>query len=301
MLDAVREQLRRKLCHEAWNIGIVDQTAADIVRRGIVGQPRWLAAPASGTMLADPSCFPREGGGFHLYAEFLDYRRPRGEIWSAAVAAGDDLAAARFAPMLAEPWHMSYPFPFAGADGRPRLTAETWQAGRAAVWEGEGPGWRAAGAVMAGREVVDPTLWRGADRWWLFCTFHDLGPDTELHLFHGASHDGPWVPHAANPVRTGKNGSRPAGPLFLADGALIRPGQDCTQTYGGAVILHAVRQLDPKRYVEEAVRSLEPLPGPYPHGLHTICPAGDVTLIDGKRWRLDLPGVARKAARRLRL
>ncbi len=299
LLEALRERARRKLCHEAWNIGVVDQTAADIVRRGITRPPRWLPAPARGTMLADPSCFASADGGLDIYAEFLDYRRPRGEIWRAAVPARADISTARFAPMLAEPWHMSYPFPFAGADGRRRLTAETWQAGRAALWEPDGASWRQAGAVMAGREIVDPTLWRGADRWWLFCTFHDTGPDTALHLFHGSAPEGPWTAHPANPVRIGPVGSRPAGPLFMADGVLIRPGQDCMRTYGGAVILHAVRRLDPERYEEDVVRFLDPLPGPYPHGLHTICPAGEVTLIDGKRWRLDLPGFGRKLARRV--
>jgi hypothetical protein len=299
LLEAAREQLRRKLCHEAWNIGVVDQPAADIARHGIVRPPRWLAAPAPGTMLADPSCFARADGGFDLYAEYLDYRQPRGAIWRATVPAGADLATARFAPLLAEPWHMSYPFAFADEDGGRLLTAETWQAGRAMLWRQAGEGWEPAGVVLAGREVVDPTLWLGPDRWWLFCSFHDDGPDDRLHLFHAPGPTGPWTPHAANPVRVGAAGSRPAGPLFLADGVLIRPGQDCTLTYGGAVILHAVRRLDPEGYAEEAVRFLGPVPGAYPHGLHTVCPAGDMTLIDGKRWRRDLPGFARKLRRRL--
>jgi hypothetical protein len=77
--------------------------------------------------------------------------------------------------------------------------------------------------------------------------------------------------------------------LFVVDGQLIRPAQDCSLTYGEAVVLNVVDQLDPLIFVEHPHRRLEPVSGPFPHGLHTFCPAGAVTLVDGKRWRLRSP------------
>ena len=106
-----------------------------------------------------------------------------------------------------------------------------------------------------------------------------------------------------SPVKADLRGSRPAGPLFVADGQLIRPAQDCTTTYGAAVILQRVLRLTPTEFVEEPVARLAPDPrGPLPDGLHTLTAAGPVTLVDGKRhfWRrkrlLDqLPGRRRGA------
>jgi hypothetical protein len=74
----------------------------------------------------------------------------------------------------------------------------------------------------------------------------------------------------------------------MAGDQLIRPAQDCSQTYGGAVVLNAVLRLDSEGYEEEPVRRLGPQPGSYPWGIHTFCPAGNMTLVDGKTWRFDL-------------
>ena len=78
--------------------------------------------------------------------------------------------------------------------------------------------------------------------------------------------------------------SRPAGTPFRIEGALYRPAQDCSRTYGGAVAINRVDELSPTGFEERLVTRLCPDPaGPYPTGLHTICAAGDQTIIDGKR------------------
>jgi hypothetical protein len=294
------ERLRRLLCNEAWNIGVVDQPADDVVARGIVSPVRWLPAPPAGVALADPASRQRADGGWILYAERLDYqRRPVGAIWAAHLERGADPATARFQPLLAHDFHMSYPFPFEDAQGRPLLTAETWQAGEAVLWHESDGAPRRVGTLMRDRAVVDPTLWRAPDRWWLFCTFRDDDPDGKLHLFHTPRLGEPWVAHRGNPVKVGRGGSRPAGPVFRAGDLLVRPAQDCSRTYGGAVVLHAITRLDEHGFEEIVLRRLDPVPGHYPHGLHTFCPAGDVTLIDGKRWAPDWRGLPRKVRRRL--
>jgi hypothetical protein len=64
----------------------------------------------------------------------------------------------------------------------------------------------------------------------------------------------------------------------------MRPAQDCTKTYGGAVVVNRIVTLSETQYEEVPVRRIEPI-APYRQGLHTLCPAGPYTLIDGKRWR----------------
>ena len=290
-----RDRYRYFAFYEAWNLGIVAQPLVDIVRHGIRGRVRWFPPLPPQTMLADPACRVMPDGGLTIYAEYLDYRRPRGEIWSAEVRPGADPIAARFRPLLVQDFHMSYPFPFEGDDGAQLMTAETWQAGRALLWHESDGSWQAAGDLLPDMKVVDPTLLRMPDRWWLFCTLEDNSADERLYLFHTERLGTPWTPHRRNPVKTDRSSSRPAGPIFKVDDVWIRPAQDCSNTYGGATVLHAIRRLDLDGYEEEPVRRLEPLSGPYPHGLHTICAAGDGhTLIDAKRWRFDPPRVARR-------
>ena len=281
-----RRRLRALSGGDDWNIGVIGQNAADIVRHGIRETVHWLERPSPWHMLADPACLARPDGGLTLFAEWMDRRYGHGEIWAAEVAPGAAASKAVFHPLLAAPVHMSYPFPFTEENGDIGLTAESWQAGEAPLWRYDGTSWRRCPPLLAGRPIVDPTLWRAPDRWWLFCTLQDDQPEAHLHIFHAVSLAGPWQPHAANPVKRDPGSSRPAGPLFGVDGALIRPAQDCSDTYGGAVVLNVVRTLDPESFVEEPCRRLAPIGGPFPHGLHTFCPAGAVTLIDGKRWRL---------------
>ncbi|MBS0559427.1 MAG: hypothetical protein JSR21_05180 [Proteobacteria bacterium] len=284
---------------EYWNIGVVDQTVQDIAAHGMRGPVRWLPAPAPGTMFADPHCIARPDGGLALFAEFLDYRAPRGEIWAADVPPGQDAAAACFRPWRSGPAHMSYPLGVAFG-GQQYLVCESWQSAGVPVWRADGGGWLALPPLMQGRKVVDPTLFPWQGRWWLFCTFEDDAPDARLHVFHAESPFGAWAAHPANPVRVDAQGARPAGPLFLLDGVPVRPGQDCGRTYGGGVVLHAVEELSVAAYRERVLRHLDPVPGPYGQGLHTICPAGPATLIDGKRWGLDPLPVGGQVCDRLR-
>jgi hypothetical protein len=93
-------------------------------------------------------------------------------------------------------------------------------------------------------------------------------------------------------VKCDLRSARPAGPLFIMDGALYRPAQDCSVTYGGAVVINRVERLTPEEFVERPVRRLAPATqGPYPHGLHTLSGAGNVTLVDGKRHVLSAASV----------
>jgi hypothetical protein len=279
--------------HEVWNVGVVHQEATDIVARGLVEPVHWLSPPPEWTFLADPSCRVHEDGGLTLYAEKMDYWIGRGEIWSTYSPPGADPALARFSPLLEAGVHLSYPFPFVDNEGRSCMTAESWEAGAAWLWQEQGSVWSLTSKIFDGRPVVDPTLWRGDDRWWLFCTFQDDGPNEKLHLFHAPRVSGPWAPHRCNPIVSNNGSARPGGPLFWADGTLVRPSQDCSCTYGGALMLNAVTRLDSDLYSEKPIRSLEPL-APYSSGLHTFCPAGKWTLIDGKRWQFHLLEPARK-------
>ncbi|HJS83967.1 MAG TPA: hypothetical protein VJ779_00725 [Acetobacteraceae bacterium] len=280
---------------EEWNLGVVEQPAEDIVRRGIVTQVRWLPALRPWKMLADPWCHGLPDGRLVILAERLDYRIGRGEIWAAVIRAGEDITRATFVPWMRAACHLSYPVLGRDEGGRLFLLVESWEAQGLYLWR-ERPGLpgRLHGPVgpLVPGPAIDATIWRGEDRWWLFCTFKDDAPNARLHLFHAEELEGPWTAHAGNPVKDDITSSRPAGPLFWCDGQLIRPAQDCSETYGGGVTLNAITRLDREGFSETKLRVLQPVDQEYPHGLHTLSPAGDVTIIDGKRWAaqaLDIP------------
>jgi hypothetical protein len=85
-------------------------------------------------------------------------------------------------------------------------------------------------------------------------------------------------------VKIDVRSSRPAGAPFRVDGALYRPAQDCSSTYGARVNINRVAALSPTEFREEVAASVEPdARGDYPGGLHTLSRLGGRTLVDGKR------------------
>jgi hypothetical protein len=85
-------------------------------------------------------------------------------------------------------------------------------------------------------------------------------------------------------VKTDVRTARPAGTPFVVDGRLYRPAQDCSDEYGGAVVLNEVELITPNGYHERAVKVLRPGRGwAYERGLHTVSAFGDHLLVDAKR------------------
>ena len=144
--------------------------------------------------------------------------------------------------------------------------------------------WTKVATLMEGAPIIDPTIFQYEGRWWLFGTRADAGDNFKLFGWHADELTGPWRPHSANPLKTDIRSSRPAGPPFVHDGALYRPAQDCSTGYGAAVVVNKVLTLTPDAFEEEIVSRIAPDPGGrYPTGLHTMCAAGNRTVIDGSR------------------
>lgn len=290
--------------HEEWTIGLVRQPMAEIVRNGISEPIDWLPMPEPWTFRADPCLAVDEQGRMHLYCEAIDLREGRGEIHH-AILDPEHPKQTHFTPVVVEKTHLSYPQVFRNDDDGWWMAVENWEGGGLALYHADhlGDPWIKRSTVMPERPVVDGTLFRKDDLWWLFCTFQDDLPNSRLHTFYADSLDGPWQPHGLNPIKDDSSGARPGGSLFEVDGKLIRPAQDCSGTYGGALALHHVTLLTSNQFAEQTLRVLTPMPGRYRRGLHTLTGAGDVTVIDAKRWRYHLLEPVRKlmAARKRRL
>jgi hypothetical protein len=285
ILTTLWSHIRRYSGHDVWNLGLVPQSAEDIARRGIVSKVRWLPRPSLWTFFADPFVLTESDGSFTLFAEHMDYRTGKGTIWSSPLQP-EARGWAPLRPLLEAEAHMSFPFAFRYRDGA-YLLCETWEAGGASVYaRGTDGGWCFKELMRPGnRTLVDGVLHHDGARWWLFCMHPGLRPIDNLYLYFSESPFGPWTDHPRNPILRDRSAARPAGPLFRTATGWIRPAQDCSVTYGGALVLSRILELSPTAYREEVVRRIPPL-DPYAGGLHTICPMGESTLIDGKRWCL---------------
>ncbi len=238
---------------------------------------------------ADP--FPLERDGrYYIFFEEVPFATRRGRIamlevdragrWSAPV------------PVLERDYHLSYPFLFEHEGGlymipetAERRTVELW---RCVDFPLE---WRLERVLLDGPRLVDVTLHRSEERWWMFanCAPGDSRLfDDELCLFSAERPGGPWQPHPRNPVKSDPRCSRPAGRLFLRHGQLYRPAQICVPRYGAGVSIQRVVRLTTHEYAERAFERIVPGPASGLLGLHTMNQAGDLVVVDAfvRRRRL---------------
>ena len=157
--------------------------------------------------------------------------------------------------------------------------------------------WTLERTLISGVRAVDPTLVAAAGRLWLFVNVAEPGAaiDDELHLYLATSLDGPWLPHAANPVVSDVRRARPAGRVFQAGGDLVRPSQDCSRGYGRAVVLNRIDVLTPEEYAETPIGRIEPTWSPGLIGTHTYNATGQIEALDAQRFvpRLSRPARGR--------
>jgi hypothetical protein len=263
---------------------------------------RWLDPGRPFTFLADPFGLWRDGD-LHVFAEAYDHRTRKGVIDHLRLDAGLDVLGR--ATVLAEPWHLSYPYVFE-ADGEVWMAPEAHRSGAFTLYRAaQFPDvWEPAGRFELDSPAIDPTLFRHDGLWWM--AYSPIGPQSakqgRLHLAWAGRLTGPWTPHPGNPVRVDLSSSRPGGAPFRLDGALVLPVQDCTRTYGGAIRRLRIEQLTPDRFVAEAGEAIvaPAMAAPFVAGLHTLSSCGPFTLLDAKRVDRSLAALAIRARRWLR-
>jgi hypothetical protein len=282
---------------DKWNVGIARAPIDSFLLGGRSPQIDW--APEAGGLdyRADPFGAVDEGRTWVL-AERFDARSGSGRI--EAVEVGADGWRDRWTTVMTSSGHMSYPFV---VEHPPDVYCIPEMLGQRsiALYRGNAPptGWERAATLCDGTAAVDSTVFRHGGRWWLFCTDFAEPRHHRLHAFYAEAITGPYTPHAGNPVKIDPRSAGCAGTPFVVDGALYRPSQDCSRTYGGSVTINRIAELTPDTFVEEAVARVLPT-GRYPAGIHTISKLGDRTLVDGKRRAFTLRRLFWRLRRALR-
>ena len=278
-----------------WNVGIVDAPIGTFLNGGPIPPVSWLPEPPRGHFLADPFAVADDGRLFILAEEF-DYWTNLGRI--TVVEPGSTKPPRQVFDLKV---HASYPFLFQH-DGT-TYCAPCISPGRRGLDLFRAldvpTQWEKVGTILPDFAAQDATLFEHDGRWWLLATENAEPPHTKLHGWFAPAPTGPWVPHPLNPLKTDVRSSRPGGTPFVHDGHLYRPAQDDSTSYGAAIVLNRVVRLNPTEFEETPVARVDPVPGRYSRGLHTLSAAGTRTLIDGKRRRFAGPAIRQQLGYRL--
>ncbi|MEM9597636.1 MAG: hypothetical protein AAGD06_25445 [Acidobacteriota bacterium] len=215
-----------------------------------------------------------------MFFEIMNYDTGKGDI---GLATSDDALSWRYSGVvLSESFHLSYPLVFSW-QGEYFMVPETldlegvhiYRASRFPdVWERE--------ACILQGVFADPTIFRSAERWWMFACPRPYIHDT-LSLYSSRDLMGPWRPHDKNPlISSDPRKARPGGRVVDHRGRLFRFAQVCQPFYGTALRAFEIETLDTEEYREKEAQR-EPILGPSGQGWN----AGGMHHID---VQVDSPG-----------
>jgi hypothetical protein len=240
---------------------------------------RYLVPPKD-RFWADPFALEHEGRYFIFFEELL-FRTRKGRIMAIEVFENGEAGEPQVA--LERPYHLSYPFVFSW-EGSLYMMPETAANGTVEVYRCEEfpLRWSLHRVVLENISAYDATLWSENGCWWMFVNVAEPGADSsdELHLYSSPTPLGPWSAHHANPVVSDVRRARPAGPMFVRDGKLFRPSQDCSRAYGHCVLINRVDVLRDDEYKETTVQKISPGWRKDILHVHTLGGAGRLRVID---------------------
>jgi hypothetical protein len=239
----------------AWSIGMlggpspVRLSAAPEIHNPVISADDVTDVRA--LLVADPFAVNLDGT-WHLFFEVVNADTAKGEI---ALAASADLRSWTYeGVVLAEPFHLSYPYVFVWADAL-YMVPESWEAGGVRLYRAADgvTSWEFVGELLHGPVFLDSTLLRHADRWWMFTETNPRHRYDTLRLFSARHLSGPWDEHPRSPLVDGDSGfARPGGRIVASD-QIIRFAQDCRGQYGQRLRAFEVTELSTSAYAEKEI------------------------------------------------
>jgi hypothetical protein len=278
-LQIMHHEITKRLFREQWSIVLQPKVDAANVNfeHGLK-----IVRPPRDRFYADPFLIERNGRNY-LFFEDYKFASRKGMISCCEVDAEGNCS--KPCVVLERKYHLSYPFLFTW-QGEFYMIPETRDNGTIEMYRARNfpEAWVQEAILMSDVAATDSTLLHYHDKWWLFTAgmLEHASPNETLWLFFADSPMGPWTAHPKNPIVSDPCRARPAGCLFLDNGELIRPGQDCSRGYGYATNLYRVSVLSETDYQESEVASIVPDQIPGGSGIHTFNQNAEFRVIDCK-------------------
>jgi hypothetical protein len=276
-LRQLRHRIRQRDRMEQWRVGVRPTRDHGLAVCDTKGY-RWLQAPP-GHWYADPFLLSA-GSTELLYMEDFDEDSRKGRIVGGVLDAHGRVSEVQ--PVLERPYHLAYPCVFEH-DGDIFMIPETGFNNTVELYRATSIPlqWELVRVLYRG-PAFDTSVLHHEGRFWFFTSLVEgEGRHTsKLLLFHSDRIDGDWIWHPSNPISHDARHARSGGGVFRLGSRLIRPAQDGSGTYGGAVHLREIQTLNETEYAEANFGSIIPARLPNAVGLHTYNSSARMEVID---------------------
>jgi hypothetical protein len=278
----LRHRIRLRNTREIWRVGIRRESRLEGLRAAQATEDLvWIDAPA-GHYYADPFVVAHSGRTY-LFVEDFDLDGHKGKLVCLEIDGNGSPGPAQ--TVLERPYHLSYPQVFAH-DGEVFMIPESGMNNTVELYRAIAfPAQWALVRVLFRGPAFDTTVLHHDGRFWFFVTLIDHRFQQRaglLMLYYSDSLLGEWTLHPASPISRDLRFTRCAGSPFIDRGAWIRPTQDCSIAYGGALKYQRILTIDTQNYREEPAGMLTSQFIPGASGIHTYNRDGHLEVIDAK-------------------
>jgi hypothetical protein len=278
-----------KLFIKQWNIGLARISMEELIhKKNYNPDYRWIPIHNTKRFFADPFIFKNGDGHINVIYEDYSLDDQYGKISLTTV--DENFRPIHTKEMLDTRSHLSYPNVFL-ENGKTFIIPESSKSGHVTCYEYDFVNKKLTNAknIIKNLPLLDSTILTHNNKYWLFATKRGENSNSKLYIYYADHMSGPYIPHAANPVKNSLNGSRPAGNFMKVNGEIYRPSQNCADYYGKSVTINRVTVLNEREFKEEAVVEIgPPKKSGFNYGIHTINVIDDVIVIDALK-RIFMP------------
>ena len=226
-------------------------------------------------------------GHTYVFAELYDRVMRKGVIGCCELT---ETGASPWRVVLKQPFHLSYPHIL--QDGEHiYMIPESYVGHEIAVYEAISfpYRWKKLKILTTKWIAVDSTIFHHDSKTWMLTL--RLEDEHERLILVSLDSDGTFL--ETLPVSLDDSNKRPAGHLFRYGDKLIRPAQDCSDSYGCALNFYEVTQVSEKNYAEILITKIKPEDvttdlGTTAAGLHTYNATEHWEVIDLKEYETDV-------------
>lgn len=281
---------------EDWNVAYCNCSINEFIKSGDDLEINWFKKPRKNCYFADPFVI-KTNKDTYIFFEWYSYHNGKADLAVALKSENFE----KYHKISSFKEHRSYPYVFEH-EGIIYCMPEAFNTNALTLYRfnEEKLSLEKDCVMLEGFPIVDATLYRHNDKWYIFLT-NQKNSHTHLEIYHSDDLKGPYNAFYNNPVMIDCSKARPAGKLFLHEGKIIRPSQNCTEHYGKEICLEEVLELSDNEFITRFYSTIFHKENtPYNKGIHTINSDNDITVIDGKRFIFTFAGLKQQLKQKFR-
>jgi hypothetical protein len=139
-------------------------------------------------------------------------------------------------------------------------------------------------ALLLPEPIIDPTLYKFGDYYYLFCTKKGRMENSNLYMYRSLKLMNGYEQISSSPIKINKSSARPGGWMGKIEDSFYRISQNSTTSYGEGLTINKKISNSFDNYEEVPVLSILPN-SKYKYGIHTLhYYNSDICVVDGLKY-----------------